>query len=68
MLQGNECHGIERKSSGGKEVDCGTESSEGWYLDKVDLIVSPLHVGSLEPFRMLLPGVSANNSLEGLLL
>lgn len=68
MLEGNECYGIKRKHSVGEEVDCRTEGSEDWYLNKVCLIESPLLVDSLEPFSRLLPGVSANNSLEGSLL
>lgn len=52
----------------GEEVDCRTEGPEGWYLNKVFLRASPLLADSLEPFSRLLPGVSANNRLEGSLL
>lgn len=49
-------------------MDCRTESSEGSYLNEVDLIGCSLLVGSFEPFSTWLPGESANNSLEGLFL
>lgn len=67
MTKGSERHGIKRGVVQGKWVPGQKALSEGWPLNKVCFIVSPSLIGSFGPFSRLLPGVSANDSFEGIL-